>query len=113
MSDLTIWLSRITGGATPREVAKRIPYSYSTVARWLRADDIPCEAIVRIATEYEANVLEALVVGKHITERDSKIGANTETVVRMASSALLASEIQRRLRVYEETLRHIDTPPGA
>ena len=107
MSDLTVWLARITDGATARAISEKVPYSYSTIARWMRADSIPCEAIVKIATAYHSKVLEALVTGKHITENDAEISAKTQDVVRMAPSRMLSDEVQRRLLVYEDTLRKV------
>lgn len=59
------------------------------------------------ATAYHSNVLEALVTGKHITEKDAEISAKTQDVVRMAPSRMLSDEVQRRLLVYEATLRKV------
>ena len=97
MDRFTKWLDRITHGDSPRKIASRVPYSYSTVARWMQAREMPAEATIHLAHAYGANVLEALVACQHITARDATISADTEQIIRSAPGRILAAEVTRRL----------------
>lgn len=93
------WVAEVTGGASARAIAKRIGRSHTTVSRWLR-DGGPAEAVIEIATGYEAPIVRALVDTGWITAEDAT-RAFAADILRRVPNVTLTAELHRRAREFK------------
>lgn len=89
------WVRETTGGASSREVAKRIERSHTTAAKWMHGDP-PIEAVIAFALAYDVDVIAALVAAGWLNDMDE----SQANVIRHISSVKLTAELHRRAVAY-------------
>lgn len=88
------WVAEVTGGASARAIGKRIGRSHTTVSRWLR-DGGSAEAVIEIATGYEAPIVRALVDTGWISSEDADRAFAADSL-RRVPNVVLTAEVHRR-----------------
>lgn len=94
MSEWELYVHRITGGASQREVGERIGHSHTTARRWM-SDKATPEQVIALAVAYEADVIEALVAAGWLAAGDVE-NLNVDMVLRRLSAVRLTGELHRR-----------------
>lgn len=94
MSDWEAWVTKVTGGATARQVAERIGKSHTTALRWMHNGTSP-EQVIAFAIAYNADIIQALVAAGWISESDLE-NLNLASALRSLTEVELAGELYRR-----------------
>lgn len=98
----TDYVTRVTGGEIPADIARRTGIASATVSRWWSAGMQPSHGSIRaVASAYGRPLIEALVAADVLTEAEAGV-REVERVVRQDITALtddeLVSELLARLR---------------
>jgi transcriptional regulator with XRE-family HTH domain len=96
MNDWQRWLDHATGGASAREVAKRVGVSHVTVGRWMNADTAPVPGILRISRAYAADPIDGMIAAGWLTGADLLEGG-LRNAVRHAPTSFLTEELHERV----------------
>ena len=98
----TVWIRTVTRGASARAIATRINRSHSSVAKWIRDGDPPCEVIIAICRAYRANPIAGLVAAGYI--REGELTPHMREIIRMAPVADLTGELNERAMAWEASV---------
>lgn len=99
--NLIDWVAQATGDASARSIADRMRKSHTAVARWIREGDMPCYAIIELASVYKADPVEGLMAGGFISPDDMR-NIGMQQAVKFAPSEMLILELADRARTYKE-----------